>query len=667
MKAAPEPAAPEALVADVTRGQEPVSVNPLRAGSARREPVVEAAEPEQHDGDARAAFRDEADAPLPVAAAPLPVSAAPMADYRPAGDEPAEPTLAASAEPVRNPFGAAAPLPVTATPAYGGAPLQAAYGNAAAPSEEPVAAAPTVADAYAPASAGGYADAYAAGDAGLTPTPGITAVEGVGRPGERSLEGLQTPSLTVQKLAPPEGQVGKRATFAVRVQNNGSRTAHHVIVTDEVPQGAQLIGTAPKAAVSGAQVVWDLGTLGVGEERIVEMELLPTDEGELGSVATVSFAAQASAKARSTRPQLALRLSANPRVMIGDQQIVVIEVSNPGTGDATGVMLLETVPDGLSHEAGPALEFEIGTLRPGESRRLELVLQADAAGVIDNVMVARADANLQVQAGCQFEVIAPALGVTVEGPQKRFLERPATYMVNVDNPGTASARDVQLVTQLPPGMKFVSANNKGEDDAATHIVYRSLAELPTHQRGTVALTVAAVESGGQTLTYSQLDQWSNAIAWRISGRYGQHVGWAPLLMKRSPAYIASVLAVLKLNGAYVPIDPDWPGERVSMILHETAGAVLADSEVQVPGHDVLVIDPKPQFFPDCPVPTRTVDANSPAYLMYTSGTTGKPKGVVIPHRGILRLVVGSDFARMSRDDRWALMSSLAFDASTLEL
>jgi uncharacterized repeat protein (TIGR01451 family) len=226
---------------------------------------------------------------------------------------------------------------------------------------------------------------------------------------------------------------------------------------------------------------------------------MTTAEGELGSVATVTFASQASARTRCTRPQLALRLSANPRVMIGEQQIVQIEVTNPGTGDATGVMLLENVPQGVTHEAGPALEFEIGTLRPGETKRLELMLKADEAGLIDNVMTARADANLQVQANCQFEVIAPELKVTIDGPARRILERPATYAVKVDNPGTAVARDVQLVTQLPPGMKFVSANNHGEYDATTHSVYWSLAELPANQAGEVELTTLAIEAGEQTL------------------------------------------------------------------------------------------------------------------------------------------------------------------------
>ena len=65
------------------------------------------------------------------------------------------------------------------------------------------------------------------------------------------------------------------------------------------------------------------------------MELVPTEEGELGSVATVTFATQASAKARCTRPELALRLSSKAQVHAGQQHVVQVEVSNPGTGDAT--------------------------------------------------------------------------------------------------------------------------------------------------------------------------------------------------------------------------------------------------------------------------------------------------------------------------------------------
>jgi len=329
--------------------------------------------------------------------------------------------------------------------------------------------------------------------------PEAIEVDGSGRPGERALEGPQRPALMIQKFAPVEIQVGKPAKFLVQVRNVGSQAADNLVVRDEVPQGTRLISASPTAEREGSQLVWQLGKLSPGEERTLEIQVMPTSEGEIGSVATVSYSAQASVKTRCTMPQLALRLTAPSKVLVGQQQRVKIELRNPGSGDATGVMLYENVPPNVRHPAGPALEFDIGTLRAGESRELELVLIAEKPGKTVNVLSARGDGNLQVQQQVEFEVIAPALEVDVNGPERRYLERPATYEVSVENPGTAPAHDIQIITKLPKGLQFVRANNMGEYDAATHAVYWSLAELPEGERGTVELVAMPVETGPQML------------------------------------------------------------------------------------------------------------------------------------------------------------------------
>ncbi|HJQ78815.1 MAG TPA: hypothetical protein VJ828_02615 [Lacipirellulaceae bacterium] len=328
---------------------------------------------------------------------------------------------------------------------------------------------------------------------------GASDLGGTGRPGERALEGPQKPALLVQKFAPAEIQVGKPAKFVVQIRNVGVQAADEVVIRDEVPQGTRLISTSPSAQANGNELVWQLGKLSAGEERSLEMQLMPVTEGEIGSVARVSYSAQASVKTRCTMPQLAIRMTAPDKVMIGQEQRVKIELRNPGSGDATGVMLFENVPENVKHAAGPALEFEIGTLRPGETRELELVLLAEKAGKVINVLTAKAEGNLQVQQQVEFEVIAPALEVAVSGPERRYLERPATYEVSVENPGTAPAHDVQIITKLPKGMRFVRANNMGEYDASTHAVYWSLAELPEGESGKVELVTMPVETGPQTL------------------------------------------------------------------------------------------------------------------------------------------------------------------------
>lgn len=324
--------------------------------------------------------------------------------------------------------------------------------------------------------------------------------DGVGRPGEQSLEGAQSPSLVIEKIAPEEIQVGKQCTFEIVVRNVGSAAAHQVRVFDEVPQGTQIVGTSPQAnQATGGQITWDIGTLGPNEEQKVEVQLMPTDEGDIGSVATVSFAAKASIRTRCTRPLLELRTTSGRQVMIGDKHVVNVEINNPGSGDATGVMLLENIPEGVSHPSGESLEFEIGTLRAGETRKLELVLTAKKPGIIHNRLVAQADANLKSESSVDFEVIAPDLRVSINGPRRRYLERQATYTVMVDNPGTASTKDIELTTQLPKGMEFVKANNLGEYNATTHSVRWSLAELPPNEQGKVEIVMLAIESGEQQL------------------------------------------------------------------------------------------------------------------------------------------------------------------------
>lgn len=375
-----------------------------------------------------------------------------------------------------NRFNAPAPLPTAPVEAY-----------------EPPVAEP----APAPRALGGYGET-------ATPAPReMTAgreATGQGTPGERQLEGAQTPALTLEKIAPAEIQVGKLATFELRVKNVGQIAAQQVQVTDHIPKGTQLVEAKPQfQRAADGTLVWPLGTLQAGEEQVIQMQVMPQQEGEIGSVAQISFAASATARSVCTRPLLTIEHTAPEKLLIGESLNMTITVTNPGTGAATGVVIEEDVPPGLTHVAGTELEYEIGTLRPGESKRLELTLRADKAGIITNTIVVRGDANLAAQHAINIEVVAPQLQVGINGPKKRFLERPATYTLSVNNPGTAAARDVELVAYLPRGMKFVETDAQGQYDPQQHAVFWSLEELPATKGGNVKLTAMPMEVGDQKL------------------------------------------------------------------------------------------------------------------------------------------------------------------------
>ncbi len=294
--------------------------------------------------------------------------------------------------------------------------------------------------------------------------------------------------------------MGKAAKFQIAVRNTGATVAQNVEIRDDVPRGAQLIGTTPPASrgVRG-ELVWSLGELKPGQEATVQVEVMPVAEGEIGSVATVSFNATASAKSIATKPELAIQTTAPRQVLIGQEVALSITISNPGSGVANDVILEERVPPGLQHAAGAELQYEVGTLKPHESKQIELRMVATQAGTISNVLTARGANNLHTENNVQFEVLAPKLEVAMDGPKRRYLEREAVYTVMISNPGTAPAHQVELVAQLPAGLNFVSANNSGSYDQNTKTVHWLLEELPPSETGSVQLTAMPVVAGEQTI------------------------------------------------------------------------------------------------------------------------------------------------------------------------
>ncbi|HUT09644.1 MAG TPA: DUF11 domain-containing protein [Thermoguttaceae bacterium] len=331
--------------------------------------------------------------------------------------------------------------------------------------------------------------------------PGASAAdEGSGQPGSKQIEGPQSPHLTIEKVAPKEIQVGKVATFGIKVRNTGAVSAAGVEIRDVIPRGTRLISTVPQASrgIQG-ELVWTLGTLQPGAEASVEIKLMPIAEGEIGSVATVAFQADASARTVATKPELVLQTSAPQQVLIGEELTLSITVSNPGSGVATGVVLEEHIPPGLQHPAGAELEYRVGDLPPGESRRLELTLLASRPGPTANLLTARGEGNLRTEDRLDINVVAPGLDLAVDGPRRRYLEREATYQFSVHNPGTASAEGVELVAYLPRGLKFVRANNSGYYEETERAVYWRLEELPVNETGTVELVAMPVESGEHNL------------------------------------------------------------------------------------------------------------------------------------------------------------------------
>ncbi|MGE3777782.1 MAG: hypothetical protein AB7F89_11395 [Pirellulaceae bacterium] len=342
------------------------------------------------------------------------------------------------------------------------------------------------------------------GSISLAPRASSTMAVGAGMtadtPGDRKFEGAQTPMLTVEKLAPEEIQIGKLAKFTVQIRNVGQVAAQGVVYADRVPRGTELVEAVPTAAPGpDGALSWELGTLQPGDETTITMDLMPQDEGEIGSVGQLSFQAQASVRTIATRPLLKVEHTGPASVLIGDDVAFHIQISNPGTGIATGVVVEVDVPEQLAHDGGREIMSDRFELRPNETRKLGLVLKAVRPGVVENLVRVVGDANLVAEHRTKLEVVAPDLEVAVSGPARRYLNRQATYQITVANPGTAPAQNIDLVAYLPQGLKFISTEKKGRYDEQKHAVLWNLEELPAGEPGSVMVSVVPIDTGEQKL------------------------------------------------------------------------------------------------------------------------------------------------------------------------
>jgi amino acid adenylation domain-containing protein len=186
--------------------------------------------------------------------------------------------------------------------------------------------------------------------------------------------------------------------------------------------------------------------------------------------------------------------------------------------------------------------------------------------------------------------------------------------------------------------------------------------------------VVAVTCESQFLTYADLNCRANQLAHYLIAQGVQVGECIPIVMPRCEQMLIAELAVLKSGAVYVPLDPLLPQDRQTFILRDCdARWIIAEKGVcaGLERQSMQRIDYSEAAFGlrDLPSdnPNRQMNPRSPAYVMYTSGSTGVPKGVVVPHRAVNRLVINNAYAKIEPTDRIAHCSNPAFDASTFEV
>jgi amino acid adenylation domain-containing protein len=249
---------------------------------------------------------------------------------------------------------------------------------------------------------------------------------------------------------------------------------------------------------------------------------------------------------------------------------------------------------------------------------------------------------------------------------ERMLSR---YLVLLEaalaNPDTRLA-DLPLLTPHERHQVVVEWN-------ATAVAYPDERSIPELFREVAAAhpDAVAIEAGGERISYAELDHRTDCLAHRLHARGVRPEVPVAVCMERSKDLIVALLAVIKAGGFYVALDPSWPAARIATLLADAgAGLVLASARsarrLEEAGADPMVVDEALADTPFHNVPTRLCPDNL-AYISYTSGSTGGPKGVAVTHRNVVRLVRNCDYARLGPDEVMLQYAPISFDASTFEI
>ena len=185
----------------------------------------------------------------------------------------------------------------------------------------------------------------------------------------------------------------------------------------------------------------------------------------------------------------------------------------------------------------------------------------------------------------------------------------------------------------------------------------------------------AIAFEDRSLSYAELDRRANQLAHHL-----QSLGVGPeaivgLCVERSPEMVIGLLGILKAGGAYLPLDPEYPAERLAFMLADAGASLLVTQSLllgRLPAHGAQTIKLDADW-PDVArqptsAPKLELHPQHPAYVIYTSGSTGTPKGVVVSHGGLQNFLLSMhERLALASADRLLAVTTLGFDIAALEL
>ncbi|HYW21093.1 MAG TPA: amino acid adenylation domain-containing protein [Nodularia sp. (in: cyanobacteria)] len=251
----------------------------------------------------------------------------------------------------------------------------------------------------------------------------------------------------------------------------------------------------------------------------------------------------------------------------------------------------------------------------------------------------------------------------------RMLEHFKTLLSSiVANPEQRIA-NLPLLSEVELHQVLVEWNNTKANYPNDKCIHQLFEKQVEAQPDSIALVF-----GDEQLTYQELNNRSNKLA-----KYLQKVGVSSetlvgICISQSIEMIVGLLGILKVGGAYLPLDSSYPQERLKFMLEDAQVSVLLTQENFLKSFEyflnpIICIDKDWKIINEENKNNfeNSITSNNLAYVIYTSGSTGKPKGVAINHKAVNRLVCNTNYIKFSSSDKIGQASNTSFDAATFEI
>ena len=303
----------------------------------------------------------------------------------------------------------------------------------------------------------------------------------------------EKPDVTIRKVAPAEAAIGEPLIYSIEISNNGDTNASEVIVEDRIPTGCKLVGTIPQAELIGSKILWRLGRLPAKSDQKLLIKVIPLEEGEIGSVATVNFVAEVSTSTSvrpAAKPEIKLEVKNRGTAKVGENVLFQFRVANEGSAAAQNVSLQDIVPVGFEHPAGKDVTYEIGDLPAGKAIDIDLELTAVKPGQHVNRAIVKSGKDSQVEAAAAVEVVDDK-GLTIQSPPSRPqpVGQKTSHEIRVTNESTQPVSGAAVNVILPQELAFVSASDNGAFTKATNSIRWKLSVIQPGETVTLSTTV----------------------------------------------------------------------------------------------------------------------------------------------------------------------------------